>query len=486
MSKVKDARYDLWHHKCICDTSEIRFCKCSANLHLHCKVCFSGYMVPRKGQRGLFWGCNMYDKKGCEFTMSWGPPHDSHARKELMYLEEELRAKEELKKSQKEGVRDQHEIQWLMECICGGAKNLNSRECFMKSEGGCGRLPLCPRACGGMLELRGEERKWWSCSNRSAGCYFTKKYLPHEHIKRVCAQEATLKKASKQTDHTNVNEPEQFIDFGQYADQREASPPVQPFSMNDTKKPHAIKNPYNTPIKKRKVIENPYNTKSIRLSSDSVQGDERQTSLPPTQISSVETKKPHIINPYSTPKKPKAVIKNPYNTPSPIPKRLYENMTWKKMPNTNEKVKVSSSVQEQKESIESSLVSPASVVTSNIYQSPSSEEISNFPIHHNERIEASLVPSVNVQDKNTELCVVMQKLAQKYLDQGDVYRSRAYNNLVHTLRHLPFKIDLENVDDIGNPKNPSKVRGIGKGITSKIKEFLETGKLQALGDDKEK
>lgn len=486
MSKVKDARYDLWHHKCICDTSEIRFCKCSANLHLHCKVCFSGYMVPRKGQRGLFWGCNMYDKKGCEFTMSWGPPHDSHARKELMYLEEEERAKEELKKSQKEGVRDQHEIQWLMECICGGAKNLNSRECFMKSEGGCGRLPLCPRACGGMLELRGEERKWWSCSNRSAGCYFTKKYLPHEHIKRVCAQEATLKKASKQTDHTNVNEPEQFIDFGQYADQREASPPVQPFSMNDTKKPHAIKNPYNTPIKKRKVIENPYNTKSIRLSSDSVQGDERQTSLPPTQISSVETKKPHIINPYSTPKKPKAVIKNPYNTPSPIPKRLYENMTWKKMPNTNEKVKVSSSVQEQKESIESSLVSPASVVTSNIYQSPSSEEISNFPIHHNERIEASLVPSVNVQDKNTELCVVMQKLAQKYLDQGDVYRSRAYNNLVHTLRHLPFKIDLENVDDIGNPKNPSKVRGIGKGITSKIKEFLETGKLQALGDDKEK
>lgn len=402
---------------------------------------------------------DMYDKKGCEFTMSWGPPHDSHARKELMYLEEEERAKEELKKSEKEGVRDQHEIQWLMECICGGAKHLNSRECFMKSEGGCGRLPLCPRACGGMLELRGEERKWWSCSNRSAGCYFTKKYLPHEHIKRVCAQEATLKKASKQTDHTNVNEPEQFIDFGQYADQREASPPVQPFSMNDTKKPHAIKNPYNTPIKKRKVIENPYNTKSIRLSSDSVQGDERQTSLPPTQISSVETKKPHIINPYSTPKKPKAVIKNPYNTPSPIPKRLYENMTWKKMPNTNEKVKVSSSVQEQKESIESSLVSPASVVTSNIYQSPSSEEISNFPIHHNERIEASLVPSVNVQDKNTELCVVMQKLAQKYLDKGDVYRSRAYNNLVHTLRHLPFKIDLENVDDIGNPKNPSKVRG---------------------------
>lgn len=401
----------------------------------------------------------MYDKKGCEFTMSWGPPHDSHARKELMYLQEEERAKEELKKSQEEGVRDQYEIQWLMECICGGAKNLNSDGCSKRSQGGCGRLPLCPRACGGMLELRGEERKWWSCSNRNTGCYFTKKYLPHEHIKRVYAQKATLKKDSKQTEHTNLNEPEQFIDFGQDADQREASLPVQPFSMNDTKKPHTIKNPYNTPIKKRKVIENPFNTPSIRLSSDSIQVDERETLLPPTQISNVETKKPHIINPYSTPKKQKVAIKNPYNTPSPIPKRLYENMTGKKMPNTYKTVENSSPVQQQKESIESSLVSPTSEVTSNINQSPPSEEISNFPIHRDEKIEASLVPSVNVQDKNTELCVVMQKLAQKYMDKGDVYRSKAYNNLVHTLRHLPFKIDLENVDDIGNPKNPSKVRG---------------------------
>lgn len=406
---------------------------------------------------------DMYDKKGCEFTMSWGPPHDSHARKELMYLQEEERAKEELKKSQEEGVRDQYEIQWLMECICGGAKNLNSRECFLKSEGGCGRLPLCPRACGGMLELRGEDRKWWSCSNRSTDCYFTKKYLPHEHVnssrKRVYAQKATLEKNSKQTEHVNVYGPEQSIDFDQDVDQREISAPIKPFPKNDTKKPHTIKNPYNTPIKKRKVIENPYSTPSNRLASDTVQVDERERLLPPTQISNIETKKPHVINPYSTPKKSKIVIKNPYNTPSPIPKRLYENMTWKKMPNTNEKVKISSPVQQQKEIIASSLVSPASEVTSNIYQSPSSEEISNFPIHHNEKIEASLVPSVNVQDKNTELCVVMQKLAQKYMDQGDVYRSKAYNNLVHTLRHLPFKIDLENVDDIGNPKNPSKVRG---------------------------
>lgn len=40
---------------------------------------------------------------------------------------------------------------------CGGAQNLNTSGCYMKSEGGCGMLPPCPGCAGeGVLFLRGQ------------------------------------------------------------------------------------------------------------------------------------------------------------------------------------------------------------------------------------------------------------------------------------------------------------------------------------------
>ena len=93
-------------------------------------------------------------------------------------------------------IQDPFEAQWRRSCCCGGAKRLNSFDCYMKSEGGCGSLPLCPNheTCGGVLFLKQSsrydydpngglpEQLYWGCSSSyKKKCKFsTKSYIEHE------------------------------------------------------------------------------------------------------------------------------------------------------------------------------------------------------------------------------------------------------------------------------------------------------------------
>ena len=81
-------------------------------------------------------------------------------------------------------IADPFEREWRSVCRCDGAKHLNTFECFMQSDGGCGMMALCPADCGGQLFLnqsRYGTGRWWGCSNYKNGtCKFRQNYVEHK------------------------------------------------------------------------------------------------------------------------------------------------------------------------------------------------------------------------------------------------------------------------------------------------------------------
>jgi len=147
--------------------------------------CGCGVLLPKTGPRGLFWGCSMYKKRGCKFTKHYGPPYDRDAIVEL----EKIEAKEQIEALYRESIQDPFEREWLNECQCDGAKDLNTFECYMRSDGGCGFLPECPE-CGEALFLKeGGYGKFWGCSRFKMGCKFHISYIPHSSPKSVQEKE---------------------------------------------------------------------------------------------------------------------------------------------------------------------------------------------------------------------------------------------------------------------------------------------------------
>ena len=138
----------------------------------------------KKGPRGYFWGCSLYKKRGCKFTKRFGPPHDAEAARQLAKIKQ--RSMQKAKREREEWCRisDPFEQEWRSVCRCDGAKSLDTYECFMQSNGGCGMLPLCPERCGGALFLHQSKyggSRWWGCSNFKNGrCKFRKNYVEHK------------------------------------------------------------------------------------------------------------------------------------------------------------------------------------------------------------------------------------------------------------------------------------------------------------------
>ncbi len=185
-----DCRLDLWEAACQCGgaaehSPDVRMCRCGAALDagLDCQGCGGGVLLIKSGPRGNFWGCSNYKKRGCKFTKRFGPPHDAEAAAILAQRKQSAARRMEREREELSRIKDQFESQWRSECRCGGAKNLNTFECKMQSEGGCGMLPLCPEGCGGQLFLHPSkygDGKWWGCSNfRNGLCKFRANYEEH-------------------------------------------------------------------------------------------------------------------------------------------------------------------------------------------------------------------------------------------------------------------------------------------------------------------
>ncbi|KAK1732829.1 hypothetical protein QTG54_016541 [Skeletonema marinoi] len=184
-----DCRLDLWEAACRCGgaaehSPDVRMCRCGAALDtgLDCQGCGGGVLLIKSGPRGNFWGCSNYKKRGCKFTKRFGSPHDAKAAGVLAQMKQSAARKMDREREERSRIKDQFEKEWRSLCRCGGAKNLNTFECKMQSEGGCGMLPLCPEGCGGRLFLHPSKYggKWWGCSNfRNGLCKFRANYDDH-------------------------------------------------------------------------------------------------------------------------------------------------------------------------------------------------------------------------------------------------------------------------------------------------------------------
>ena len=78
-------------------------------------------------------------------------------------------------------IADPIEADWRLVCRCDGAKVVDTFECFMRSNGGCGKLHICLKGCGGALFLHESKYgggRWWGCSNYKNGkCKFHANYI---------------------------------------------------------------------------------------------------------------------------------------------------------------------------------------------------------------------------------------------------------------------------------------------------------------------
>ncbi len=185
-----DCRLDLWEAACQCGgaaehSPDVRMCRCGAALDagLDCQGCGGGVLLIKSGPRGNFWGCSNYKKRGCKFTKRFGPPHDAKAAGVLAQMKQSAASRMDREREEWSRIKDPFELQWRSGCRCDGAKNLNTFECKMQSDGGCGMLPLCPEGCGGQLFLHPSkygDGKWWGCSNfRNGLCKFRADYVEH-------------------------------------------------------------------------------------------------------------------------------------------------------------------------------------------------------------------------------------------------------------------------------------------------------------------
>lgn len=186
-----DCRLDLWEATCTCggerNAPDLRMCSCASYLDcgLGCDGCSCGVLLIKSGPRGTFWGCSNYNKGKFKFTKRFGPPHDAEAAKQSARIKQKSIEKATKKKEEESRIQDPFEREWHTNCHCNGAKALNTFECFMESNGGCGMLPLCPEewSCAGQLFLHDSKYgkgRWWGCSNFKKGtCKFRENYIEH-------------------------------------------------------------------------------------------------------------------------------------------------------------------------------------------------------------------------------------------------------------------------------------------------------------------
>lgn len=188
-SQWGDCRMDLWEQTCTCGgerkAPDVRMCSCLAwlNAGLGCDGCNAGCLLIKSGPRGNFWGCSMYKKKGCKFSRPFGHPHDAEAARKLADIKQSSMRRAMKVAEEQARIRDPFELDWRSVCRCDGAKSRDTFECFMRSNGGCGMLPICPKGCGGQLFLHASKYgkgRWWGCSNYKNGmCQFKKDYIEH-------------------------------------------------------------------------------------------------------------------------------------------------------------------------------------------------------------------------------------------------------------------------------------------------------------------
>ncbi|CAG8536800.1 8148_t:CDS:2 [Acaulospora morrowiae] len=76
---------------------------------------------------------------------------------------------------------------------------------------------------------------------------------------------------------------------------------------------------------------------------------------------------------------------------------------------------------------------------------------------------------------NENIIKVLNELAEREMDSGDMYRERAYKLAIKSISEYPKQIT--------SGKEAKKLKGIGESISSKIDEIIETGTCSQLWED---
>jgi DNA polymerase/3'-5' exonuclease PolX len=85
------------------------------------------------------------------------------------------------------------------------------------------------------------------------------------------------------------------------------------------------------------------------------------------------------------------------------------------------------------------------------------------------------------ESPNKEIVNMLLEFAKIYDVLGDVFKSKAYTTAAGTVERIRYRISRDNVEQFLQ----SHPKGIGKGISSRIREFVESGRVQDLHDLKQ-
>jgi ssDNA-binding Zn-finger/Zn-ribbon topoisomerase 1 len=543
-----DDRLALWEELCACGAGErhspdTRMCNCSAvfDAGLDCKGCKAGSMLIKEGRGGrLFWGCSRFRKDGCKHTLPFGFPHDRAATQALERLRDERRKVTEEAERKAALIVDVHEREWLSECRCEGAENLDTFECYVRSEGGCGMLPVCPRCGRGYLFLKnGRNGRYWQCQMyRSGDCNFTESYRPHrspvEPKKREYAAAAAAPTSSPSLSVV-VNKKARTTTAASPRVMTKPPPKVTP----------AVASPLQVAPQGDVMVVDTMQTTT----------EESETKKPPATSKTSPTKPPPNVTPFAAPSPLQVapqgdvvvvdtmevpafdyfeddVFHSPEREPSPTPARKSQLPSPARLPLSPEKktppaaakaaphqLEVASQqggVEEAVDAVETTttkanetLPPPASLPHPSPEKNPTSTTTTPLSPEQKTMIEAKRLAAIErrkrfltekqkaeletkiqaAASRGTTHCLIpvnepirdaFVELADLYHNEGNHNAAVTYRKVANSLAVLDFAVTEENALGLGAGK--TKVPAIGKATAEKIHELVTTGAMAKLED----
>lgn len=113
---------------------------------------------------------------------------------------------------------------------------------------------------------------------------------------------------------------------------------------------------------------------------------------------------------------------------------------------------------------------------SKLNMSKKSKKLNDFTIEDSGKIDAKVISDNSVdttkQDLNSNITSILSQLAKNERISGNKFKAQAYGKAASTISKLDYVLS--------SGEEAIKIRGIGKGISTKIQEIIDTGKLEIL------
>ena len=474
-----DARLELWEELCTCGGSrkspDVRMCRCLApsQAGLDCQGCGRGVMLIKSSATTghMFWGCSNYKKGGCKFTKRFGPPYDRDAARQLERIRGAKKRKLEAEQAELECIVDPHELEWRSYCRCDGAKNLNTFECYMQSEGGCGFLALCPKCGEGLFLKDGRYGRYWQCHNRHQ-CDFRTNYQPH--------LEPGQRKKARIVEPTNRDDSIGAFKgtaAGTGLSSNVADQPKPAATLSETKKPPSTPNRHVTPA------EAAASPSVLSPEQKAMIEAKRQAAIAKRMNALESSTTGHVTPAVDAASSSTATLSSEQKAMLIEAKRRAAIATLCTLESPGRTTPAAASVAassaptssalspEQKAMIEAKRQAALATLKSSTGKATSSAN----------KTEDS-TSSVCKNPRNESLYQAFSELAQLYQKEGNYNAKATYSRVAAAICLLDEEVTADNAKGMG--KGKTKVPNIGKASADKMYEFVTTGKISKLEEKK--